>query len=417
MKANLSLAAAIAVLAMGATARAETLPLLTFETDEFAGDGEASTPLGGANGTGFGVTQGTQAFQVRNVPSSGSGAFYFITTVSGSDTGEPLANFQVFQQVVSALQSGRTATLSYDFSYDFTNVSSGGYFQPGVVLNSAGGGFSAQWFGALLRGDVQPGPAAEVFPSLNAGATAAGVTMTVLDPLNYSTNDLVGTVRVNIPVGLSGSGKPLLIGPDATPANSYYAIEMHMQGGYGGTADFAFDNVVFNLPSVAQPGDFNEDTLLNAADVELLLHQPNGPVSGNAKYDVNGDNQIITAPKAAGSDTDYWVITLAGTRYGDTNFDKKVDFNDLVTLAQHYNKPGTWSDGSFDGDGTVAFADLVLLAQNYGFVSPSILAELAAIDSDFAHDLVLAQALVPEPTALAALGVASVFLRRSRRRA
>lgn len=74
-------------------------------------------------------------------------------------------------------------------------------------------------------------------------------------------------------------------------------------------------------------------------------------------------------------------LTLIATLFGDSNFDGKVDFADLVTVAQNY---GTFSDttdnwwmhGDFDLDGTVGFADLVKVAQNYGQTLPA--AELPA---------------------------------------
>jgi len=52
---------------------------------------------------------------------------------------------------------------------------------------------------------------------------------------------------------------------------------------------------------------------------------------------------------------------------GDANDDLKVDFNDLVAVAQNYNTAGgkTWAQGDFTGDGKVDFNDLVILAQNY----------------------------------------------------
>lgn len=51
---------------------------------------------------------------------------------------------------------------------------------------------------------------------------------------------------------------------------------------------------------------------------------------------------------------------------GDADSDGRVDFADLLTLAQHYGNEGSWSTGDFNGDGRVDFADLLLLAQNYG---------------------------------------------------
>jgi hypothetical protein len=50
---------------------------------------------------------------------------------------------------------------------------------------------------------------------------------------------------------------------------------------------------------------------------------------------------------------------------GDANGDGRVDFADLLILAQNYGKPGGWSAGDFNADGAVGFDDLLILAQNY----------------------------------------------------
>src|SRR5438067_12183308 len=71
---------------------------------------------------------------------------------------------------------------------------------------------------------------------------------------------------------------------------------------------------------------------------------------------------------------------------GDATFDGKVDFADLVVVAQHYNTPpGTaiWADGDFNGDGNVDFADLVSLAQHYsGAAGIPIAGAAPAFDAD-----------------------------------
>jgi hypothetical protein len=52
---------------------------------------------------------------------------------------------------------------------------------------------------------------------------------------------------------------------------------------------------------------------------------------------------------------------------GDANLDGRVDFSDLLVLAQHYNAGGAnWDQGDFTGDGNVSFNDLLTLAQEYG---------------------------------------------------
>ena len=84
---------------------------------------------------------------------------------------------------------------------------------------------------------------------------------------------------------------------------------------------------------------------------------------------------------------------------GDANGDGKVDFSDLLILAQNYGKmPGEmYSDGDFNGDGGVGFDDLLILAQNYGFGTMT------------------AASPVPEPSGVGLLAVVAVpFLRRRR---
>ena len=60
---------------------------------------------------------------------------------------------------------------------------------------------------------------------------------------------------------------------------------------------------------------------------------------------------------------------------GDANHDRKVDFTDLVTVAQNYNATGrAFAQGDFDYDGAVGFTDLVILAQRYNTVLPPLAA-------------------------------------------
>jgi hypothetical protein len=52
----------------------------------------------------------------------------------------------------------------------------------------------------------------------------------------------------------------------------------------------------------------------------------------------------------------------------DANRDRRVDFADLLIVAQNYGQTGrTFSQGNFDYsfDGSVGFGDLLILAQNY----------------------------------------------------
>jgi hypothetical protein len=85
---------------------------------------------------------------------------------------------------------------------------------------------------------------------------------------------------------------------------------------------------------------------------------------------------------------------------GDANGDGKVDFSDLLLLAQHYGQKAatTVSSGDFNGDGSVGFGDLLLLAQHYGQSAPAA-----------------ADATVPEPGTWGLLATGSALLVRRRR--
>ena len=121
---------------------------------------------------------------------------------------------------------------------------------------------------------------------------------------------------------------------------------------------------------------------------------------------INDSGEIVGVGTLSGAKHGYMLKPLAP---GDANADLKVDFADLVTLAQHYGAAGgaTWETGDFNGDGNVDFADLVALAQNYGSVQ----------GSDFITDARAAFASVPEPGSCFACLGAIFWAGRRRRRA
>lgn len=175
--------------------------------------------------------------------------------------------------------------------------------------------------------------------------------------------------------------------------------------------DFAFTALTLEDPSVA--GDFNDDQLVDAADIDLLFAALPGTVPpANTIFDLNNDSHVIITPNAAASDADYWVRTIASTDYGDTNLDGLINFDDLLALAQHYGTTtgAGWAMGNTNGDGAVDFDDLLVLAQNYR----SAVISSPTFDTDFTTDWQLALSMAPEPALpLALLGVLAIASRRS----
>lgn len=128
------------------------------------------------------------------------------------------------------------------------------------------------------------------------------------------------------------------------------------------------------------------------------------------------DNAVGT-PRGSfgGVDVDASSLLIQFTRAGDANLNGSVGFDDLVALAQNYNVQtgGTWQRGDFNYDAKVTFDDLVLLAQNY---NSSASFDAGEFGGAFAADWALAQSLVPEPTSLAIIGVATMLMARRRTR-
>jgi hypothetical protein len=112
-------------------------------------------------------------------------------------------------------------------------------------------------------------------------------------------------------------------------------------------------------------------------------------------------------------------VLVVHTKFGDSNMDGRVDFADLVRVAQRYESTSFgsgWGDGDFNYDGKVNFADLVRVAQNYDSSVGG--AAVPGASADFAKDVAAAFASVPEPgTATgAALLLAGCGAVRRRRR-
>jgi ELWxxDGT repeat protein len=74
--------------------------------------------------------------------------------------------------------------------------------------------------------------------------------------------------------------------------------------------------------------------------------------------------------------------SATGPTFGDVQVSTvTMNFEYLLTLAQHYGQQGTFATGDVTGDGQVSFDDLLLMAQNYGHALPAGTATAAATDS------------------------------------
>jgi hypothetical protein len=78
------------------------------------------------------------------------------------------------------------------------------------------------------------------------------------------------------------------------------------------------------------------------------------------------DNTTLGLATFSGQAVDPTSVLVKYTYYGDTNLDGKVDIQDLLALATHYNTTGDiWTSGDLNYDGAVNNVDLGLLAANW----------------------------------------------------
>jgi hypothetical protein len=146
-----------------------------------------------------------------------------------------------------------------------------------------------------------------------------------------------------------------------------------------------------------EPGDFNRDGMLGAADINDLTQQ-SAAKNNPPAYDLTNDALVNEA------DVRTWVVDLFGSWVGDANLDGEFSSSDLVTMfvAGTYEQdvPAVWTSGDFTGDGRFNTADLVAAFAGGGYEQ----GPRAAVQS------------VPEPSSITmmALGIAAVGWRRAR---
>ncbi len=148
-----------------------------------------------------------------------------------------------------------------------------------------------------------------------------------------------------------------------------------------GLAEVRFEGV-----GAAIPGDFNEDGILTAADIDLLGAAIRSQV-GDPRFDLTGDRSVDR------KDRDLWVEKLRRTYLGDANLDGEFNSTDFLIVFQagQYEDgiPGNsgWSTGDWNGDADFDSTDLVVAFQAAGFEKgprvaavpePSVLAMLMA---------------------------------------
>lgn len=185
-------------------------------------------------------------------------------------------------------------------------------------------------------------------------------------------------------------------------------------GGYGGQNDSCTLRVDFRSAANLTIGTSQIGPVLasDRSSQSTLLPRT---LTGTVPAGTRSISLVLTATRDSGSYNDGYADNLlfrisAGP--GDATLDGRVNFDDLLTVAQNYGSTGTsWIRGDFNGSGTTDFDDLLTLAQHYNAagLQDGSRSELSLISGDWA----MAMSLVPEPS-IAMLAAPMLRLRRRR---
>jgi hypothetical protein len=219
-----------------------------------------------------------------------------------------------------------------------------------------------------------------------------------------------GTIAVNRVVMLGGNNSFAggILKPGHSPGT--LTIDGDLEQDSGSTIKIEIAGTQpgqFDVLNVTGNASFNGDLLLSFQD-GFAPHQGDtfailntaGTVAGSFAnvhlHDLAPGFQFNLQPETGGAVALVALNDAVSSRIpGDANDDGKVDFSDLLILAQNFNQNGTYSTGDFNLDGSVDFTDLLTLAQHFGQA-----AQLSP---------------VPEPTALVGLAAALGRVRRRTR--
>ncbi len=220
------LAAVCLVFVGAASLNAQTV--YSFENTSPVLDGWTAGDASIVPSTTFGVTDGSKSMLIDNLTSSFKNNIGFIQTTGGTD-------FGYFSDAATAIAAGKNVKLEFDFSWDLTNVTGPAAFaQLGMFLNSGGPGYTEYQVGQFLGGNVGTG-VTDFFPRLDPKAAGDGVSLTSVGP---------NTIHLAIPLGASTPSQPKTL--NLGTGSTYYQVGFKSNGGWGGTMDWAIDNIKFS---------------------------------------------------------------------------------------------------------------------------------------------------------------------------
>lgn len=216
------LAATMTIALVGSTAHAGSALLYSWE-GSLEGWAAANATLVNSN---FGATDGAQSMLMDDLTSGFKNDVGVATVNSG-------AAYNAWGQAGTRIAAGDTdVKLEFDLTFDNGNATAG-FAQVALFVNSTAGGFKQYGTGGFIGGNI-----GSTFPALDAAATADGVAMTGAG----------NTRHLAIPLGPT---KSLTVGPPS--GGSFYQIGFKSNGGWGGTVDWAIDNMFVSGAKIPIP--------------------------------------------------------------------------------------------------------------------------------------------------------------------
>jgi len=167
------------------------------------------------------------------------------------------------------------------------------------------------------------------------------------------------------------------------------------QPGSGPLGPVEFRYVEAKPLAIALPGDFDNDGVLTAADIDLLATGIRDS-STDLAFDLTGDGTVDLA------DHSRWTKDLKHAWLGDANLDGEFDSDDLIFVFQaakyEVDEDAGWAEGDWTADGRFDTSDLMAAFSEAGYE----MGPRAAVSA------------VPEPSSglLVVIGLIGLYRRR-----
>jgi hypothetical protein len=360
-----------------------------FQIDAAPGDTQPPLDPGGkldgaCPGPAPGNIAGTNPVAIDGTPDSWTNILYineeqpFSFSEFGTDRG-------VLDEVSFAVAAGE----------EFTGMVTPFVAEPLVDNPQTGEDFIIRAIGTTREGDVdweEPGVHSFAFSDTETFEVETGWVAGFLssDPLGES--DLaqspipfIGEAGVN---GWLTGSSTVLSGAPAIELN-----ESILEGISGTNVDaYGFRRYQFQITAsvgpTGEPGDFNGDAVIDAADMDLLTGEVLGGTNA-AAFDLTGDGQVND------EDRTFWVENIKNTYFGDSNLDGEFNSGDLVSVLSlgkyedAFEDNAGWADGDWDGDLDFTTTDFVVALSSGGYEN----GPRAAVNA------------VPEPTSVVLLAL------------